>query len=151
MKLISLLKKACITACTVFTLLVYLLYLLRSAIPTPDQGVLPLSYLNGFLLFGAVLGLTNALLASCKLEKITKRLIHFGVTGVNFFVSIPLITGYLTAGNELHSPLAVPNRILYCMIAYVIVYFVCVGLNALVKLVSSFGKKEDEYTNVLSK
>ncbi len=151
MKMKNACKRIVFAAALTFTLAVYLLYFFRSLIPSQEGSTLSISYLNGFLLFGALLGLTNVLTDRMKADGILKRLIHFFATAVNFFVSIMLATGYLASGNETNSPLTVPNRILYCLIAYVVVYLICVGLRALYRLIFCRAKKSEEYTSVLSK
>ena len=147
----SILKRIVYSSAITFTLAVYLLYFFRSLIPTQEQSALSISYLNGFLLFGALLGLTNALTDRWTVQGILKRLVHFFVTAANFFVSILWITGYLASGNELNSPLTVPNRILYSLIAYVAVYLLCVGIRALYRLLFCRHKTDEEYDSLLSK
>lgn len=151
MKIKNIAKRILFTAALTFTLAVYLLYFFRSLIPSQESGTLSISFLNGFLLFGVLLGLTNVLTEKMNTAKILVRLTHFFVTGVNFFLSVLLVTGYLASGMESNSPLTVPNRILYCLIAYVAVYLVCMGLGGLFRLIFGRSKTNGEYTSVLSK
>lgn len=140
------------TACICFTLAVYVLNAFKAAI-SPDSSLnLSFGLLSGFLVFGALLGLTNSLLDRSKLEGIVKRVIHFFATCANLFFSIGFLGGYLIEDPMSNSPISLPNKILYFFIAYVVIYFVFVGVGAIVKMISNKSKEANlEYESVLSK
>jgi hypothetical protein len=152
MKIKSILTRALRTACFSFTIGVYALYALKTLISPNSNLDLSFGLLSGFLLFGALLGLTNSVLDGSKLEGILKRVLHFFATCANLFVSIGLVGEYLIEDPMSNSPLSLPNKILYFLIAYVLIYFICVGIAALIRLITKKDQqKPEEYRSVLDK
>lgn len=155
MKALPTLKRMGLTATVTFTVFVYALYLLAACIPTEHGTIaatyLSVAYLNGFFLFGALLGLTNAWLDSTKLKQGFRRLWHFIITLVNFLVSVMLLSGNFSNSAQGNTALTLPKQIFYTLLLFTVLYWICIAVRACFKKLLGLGKKDTGYQSVLSK
>lgn len=153
MKTSDLIKKVFVTASVTFTVFVYLLYFFAFRITSGSVSeALSLRMLTGFFLFGALLGLTGALLEAKSPEKLPKRLVHFAATLINFVLTLLIISGYAEMGQSSKSPLNTATRIAVMLIVFVVIYWICVGVSALFKRIfENSSKNKKNYTSVYKK
>ncbi len=146
-------KRMFVTGCVTFTVFVYLLYFFAFRITAGSVSeALSVRMLTGFFLFGALLGLTNAFLDTLSDTRVPKRLIHFGLTLANFVLTLLIISGYAEMGQSANAPLNTATRIAVMLIVFVALYWVCVGIGALIKkLFANASKNGRNYTSVYKK
>ena len=106
-----------------FTCIVYLLTFTRSFIESKKENFLGTNQLSCILLFSFLLGLCSLIFLITKLPKGILRLIHFVVSGVAFFFCIIVLTDLLST----------PLYIFFALMLYTVIYFIVVGISALIR------------------
>ncbi len=106
-----------------FTCIVYLLTFTRSFIESKKENFLGTNQLSCILLFSFLLGLCSLIFLIPKLPKGILRLIHFVVSGVAFFFCIIVLTDLLST----------PLYIFFALMLYTVIYFIVVGISALIR------------------